>query len=437
MDDVAFAGAAAQADMVRRGDVSSRELVQLSLDRIAKHDPVLNAFRVVFAERALTEADQADARRKASGDRPLLGVPIAVKDDMDVAGEVTAKGSIAHGGPATEDAELVRRLRDQGAVIVGKTNVPELMTMAFTETLWYGVTRNPWDVDRTPGGSSGGSAAAVAAGLVPAATASDGTGSIRIPAASSGLVGLKCGAGVIPTPDSWNGLSTFGFLARRTADAALLNGFEPAARRPLKIAWSIKPPPGALVGPDAEVTGAMDRMITVLRDLGHTVSQRDPDWGVAGLRTVARYLRGIADDAAGMAHPERLGRRSKGLARLGRSVPGFQQALAAAAEDRRKVEAQLDDVLMLPVINTLPPRIGEYEGLGAVRSLDKALRYTPYPGLINHTGLPAIAVPTPGGGFPRAVQFVGPTGSEPLLLALAAALEEHVGFADRVPPGFE
>ncbi len=163
---------------------------------------------------------------------------------MDVKGEVTAKGSIAHGGPAREDAEIVKRLRDDGAVIVGKTNVPELMAMAFTETVWYGATRNPWDLDRTPGGSSGGSAAAVAAGLVGGATASDGAGSIRIPAACTGLVGLKCGTGVIPTPPSWNGLSTFGFLSRKTADAALLNRIEPAPRRPLRITWSIKPPDG-------------------------------------------------------------------------------------------------------------------------------------------------------------------------------------------------
>lgn len=434
--DVAFSGIAAQAEMIRRGEISSRELTQLSLDRIARHDPVLNAFRTVFAERALTEADQADARRKAGDDRPLLGVPVAIKDDQDIKGEITAKGSIAHGGPATEDAEIVRRLREDGAVIVGKTNVPELMTMPFTETVWYGATRNPWDLDRTPGGSSGGSAAAVAAGLVGAATASDGAGSIRIPAASTGLVGLKPGRGVIPTPPSWNGLSTFGFLARRTADAALVNRIEPAARRPLRISWSIKPPTGALVGPDEDTAAAIDTMITVLRDLGHSVEHRDPDWGMAGLRVVARYLRGIADDAASLPRPDRLDRRSRGLARMGRLAPGFSAAVTAADEDRRKIEAQIDDVLMLPVVNTLPPRIGDYEGLGAIRSLDKAFRYTPFPGLLNHTGMPAIAVPTRGDGFPRAVQFVGRTGSEPLLLALAAQLEEELGFADRRPAGF-
>ncbi len=152
MSDTAFAGVAKQAELIRSGEVSSRELVQESLDRIAAHDPVLNAFRVVFGERALLEADQADARAKAGDERPLLGVPIAIKDDQDVAGEVTAKGSIAHGGPAAADAEIVARLRKDGAVLVGKTHVPELMTMNFTETNWYGTTRNPWDLDRTSGG---------------------------------------------------------------------------------------------------------------------------------------------------------------------------------------------------------------------------------------------------------------------------------------------
>ena len=140
------------------------------------HDPPLNAFRVVLAERALLEADQADAAAAAGDRRPLLGVPIAVKDDIDVAGELTTYGTNAHGGPASADAEVVRRLREAGAVIIGKTNVPELTLWPFTETATFGATRNPWDLQRAPGGSSGGSAAAVAAGLVGAALGSDGAG---------------------------------------------------------------------------------------------------------------------------------------------------------------------------------------------------------------------------------------------------------------------
>src|SRR3984893_17228396 len=189
--DLAYAGIVKQAQLIAAGEVSSRELVDLYLERIARHNPDLNAFRVVLAERARLEAQQADARRGEGSERPLLGVPIAVKDDIDVAGEVTAWGTNAHGGPADADAEVVRRLRAAGAVVIGKTNVPELTIWPFTETATFGATRNPWDLQRAPGGSSGGSAAAVAAGLIGAALGSDGAGSIRIPAAWCGLFGLK------------------------------------------------------------------------------------------------------------------------------------------------------------------------------------------------------------------------------------------------------
>src|ERR1700736_4595017 len=189
--DLAYSGIARQAQLIAAGEVSSRELVEIYLERIARFDLDLNAFRVVFAERARLEAQPADARRGAGEERPLLGVPFAVKDDIDVAGELTAWGSNATEGAAPADAEVVRRLREAGAVIIGKTNVPELTIWPFTETATFGATRNPWDLQRAPGGSSGGSAAAVAAGLVGAALGSDGAGSIRIPAAWCGVFGLK------------------------------------------------------------------------------------------------------------------------------------------------------------------------------------------------------------------------------------------------------
>jgi amidase len=442
MSDLAFAGVARQAELVRAGEVSARELAELCLERIARHDPALNCFRVVFAERALAEADQADARRKAGEERPLLGVPVAIKDDQDVAGEVTAKGSIAHGPAAREDDEIVAGLRERGAVLIGKTHVPELMTMGFTETAWYGATRNPWDLDRTPGGSSGGSAAAIAAGLVPAATATDGAGSIRIPAACTGLVGLKPGPGVVPGRVHWNGMDFWGFLARSAADAALLYGIEPAEEpRGVRIAWSVKRPLPHLPGPKPVMLRAVESMRDTLAGLGHRLEERDPPWGLMGPRTVARYLRGIADDADSMARPDRLDRRSRGLARLGRSLPEplFRSAHGAAEADRERLERFMGDgLLMLPVFNDLPPRIGEYEGLGAVRSLDKAFNFTPYPGLLNHTGLPAIALPAAQteDGFPLGIQIAGPRGSEPRLLALAAQLERELRWADRRPPGF-
>ena len=223
-DDVAFAGAARQAEMVRAGEVSPTELVQLCLERIARLDPQLNSFRVVLAERALLEAEQAEARLKAGEERPLLGVPIALKDNHDLAGELTPNGTDGFPDPAAADCEMVRRLREAGAIVVGKTTLPELAICGFTESATWGVTRNPWNPQRTPGGSSGGSAAAVAAGLVPIASASDGAGSIRIPSASCGLFGLKPQRGRVslgPHLEHWNGLSVNGCVSRTVLDTAL------------------------------------------------------------------------------------------------------------------------------------------------------------------------------------------------------------------------
>src|SRR6476620_8898946 len=271
--DPVFAGLARQAGLIATGEISSRELTEAHLERIARLDPTLNAFRIVFAERALVEADQADGRRRGGENRPLLGVPIAIKDDTDVAGEITAHGTSAYGEPAREDAEVVRRLRAAGAVIVGKTNVPELEITPFTESPTFGVTRNPWDLNRTPGGSSGGSAAAVAAGLIGGALASDGGGSIRIPAGCCGLFGLKPQRDRIPMApmqEPWHGLSVYGAVTRHVADTALFldvtGDGEPLApavgRDPgrLRGATSAAVMPPILASADSEQQGALDDM---------------------------------------------------------------------------------------------------------------------------------------------------------------------------------
>jgi len=310
--DLAFAGPAAQADLVRRREVSPRELVELALRRIERLDPPLNAFRLVLAERALAEADQAAARVGAGDDRPLLGVPVAIKDDQGVAGVTRTIGTNATGDvPERGDFAVVARLRAAGAVVVGITTVPELVMWGFTETATYGITRNPWDRQRTPGGSSGGSGAAVAAGLVPLATASDGLGSIRIPAAVCGLVGLKPQRGRVPVEpldDPWRGMSVFGALTRTVGDCALayevLSGrpyVAAAAREPgrLRVAISTKVPPAVLARVDPEVRRAVEDTGELLRSLGHDVIERDPDYGFAVTRAAARYLRGISDDAGG------------------------------------------------------------------------------------------------------------------------------------------
>ena len=247
-----FAGAAEQARLIAAGDVSAREVVQWTLDRIAALDPQLNAYRIVLAEKALTEADHADARRNADPptheSRPLLGVPVAIKDNLDVAGEVSAHGSAAAGEAATSDAEQVRLLRQAGAIVLGKTNMPELAIWPWTESQAFGVTRNPWNTRLSPGGSSGGSAAAVAAGLAAGASATDGGGSIRLPAAACGLVGLKTQRGRVSfePADHWYGMSVAGSVTRHAVDTALWLDVVAAERPERPFVESASAPPGKL-----------------------------------------------------------------------------------------------------------------------------------------------------------------------------------------------
>ncbi|WP_283236550.1 amidase family protein, partial [Rhodococcus zopfii] len=224
-EDTRAAGLAAEAAALAAGTTTSVQLTRAALDRIETAQHTLNAFRVVRREAALAEAADADRRRATGARLPLLGVPIAIKDDTDIAGEPTAFGCAGDFPAQDYDAEVVRRLREAGAVIVGKTHSPELGQWPLTGGSAFGHTRNPWSREHTPGGSSGGSAAAVAAGLVSAALGSDGAGSVRIPAAWSHLVGIKPQRGRIsmwPDPEAFNGLTTHGVLARTVADAALL-----------------------------------------------------------------------------------------------------------------------------------------------------------------------------------------------------------------------
>ena len=464
--DLMFAGIARQAELVRAGEVSSGELVEAALERIARLDPELNAFRVVLGERARAEAAQADARRAAGDERPLLGVPIAIKDVADVAGEVTTHGTCAHGPPATRDSELVRRVRAAGAVIVGKTQTPEIALWGFTESATYGMTRNPWRSDRTPGGSSGGSAAAVAAGMVGAASASDGLGSIRIPAASCGLFGLKPQRGRVPLgpeDDHWHGLSVAGVLTRSVHDTALfldVVGDHPGERgagaqasggtlveatgRPpgrLRIVMALNAPPGARkVG--GEMRRAVEETADLLRGLGHDVVDGRIDYGDAVMRATGRMFRGAHDEVAGLPVPGRLERRTRATARIGSLIPAAAIARERAAEPgrARRLNSVLEgrDVLLMPAMAAPAAEIGAYEGLGALATLlGEALRW---PGVFtpawNLTGQPAAAVPAglDPEGLPLSVQLVGHPHAEATLLSLAAQIEAERPWAQRRPP---
>jgi amidase len=465
-DEIAFAGIARQAELLRRRELSSRELTELYLERIERLEPQLNAFRVVFADQALEQADEADRRLASGADEatPLLGVPLALKDTEPVAGHVTQYGTDGFDRPAERDGELTRRLRDAGAVFLGKTNLPELAICGFTEGRAFGVTRNPWDTGRTPGGSSGGSGSAVAAGLCASASASDGAGSIRYPAAFCNLFGLKPQRGRVPlAPDTdhWGGLSVKGCVTHTVLDTALFldaviarhgeEGAPPAPPRPyveaartppsgLRVALSLEPvravaPPIVTDDVKSGVLATGD----LLRSLGHTVEQQDPRYGASGNNITTRYLGGIAADVRGVPHAERLEPRTRGFGRLGSLYPRrlVERARRAAESDAARINAIFDrfDVLVTPVAGEQPFETERWAGRGALRTLLGMSRTYCFGPLWNHTGQPAAAVPAgfDADGLPLSVQLIGRPNDEETLISLAAQLEAERPWADRRP----
>ncbi len=465
-DTDSLAGPAAVAGALASGEVSSEEHVAGSLRRIAASRSTLNAFRCVRDEAAIEEAREAD-RRIAAGERlPLLGVPVAIKDDMDLAGESTHFGRAGEFEPKTRDGEVARRLRAAGAVIVGKTNTPEFGQWPWTEGPGFGATRNPWNLEHTPGGSSGGSAAAVAAGLVPAAVGSDGAGSVRIPAAWSHLVGIKPQRGRIstwPEPEAFNGLTCFGPLARTVGDAALMLDVltgnhdadlhrprppaEPfaaaAAREPgrLRVALSFKIPfsgPPARLHPD--VRGAVERLAGVLEGLGHEVFEDDPTYGFVGASFVPRSTAGVNDWRNGTADRSLLDERTHENARTGRVLGGPLLRLARALE--RPLQVQMGrvfrraDVVLAPTTATPPPPIGLAEGLSNWATDKAMIAAAPMAWPWNVVGWPGVNVPAglTSDGLPMGAQLLGPSSSEARLLSLAAQLEGVERWQERRPP---
>jgi len=463
-DDLLFAGVERLAAATTSGDVSARELTEACLARIDAANGRLNAFTNVMRDKALAEADARD-RSRADGRElgPLHGVPVAIKEELDVAGEVTTFGGRSNVSPASRDAEVVRRLREAGAVVVGKTAMPEFGQWPFTESAANGLTRNPWDTDRSTGGSSGGTAAAVASGMVPFGMGGDGGGSIRIPSACCGLYGLKPQRGRVssdPNDHLWWALGTTGPLTRSVMDSAIVydvirgtlpgdrfSAEEPASSfvdavcapfEPLRIAWSTK---AVTLGvrPDPENVAAVKGMVELLASLGHRVVEVDPGYPDPTAAFVPQFFGGIRAEADLVEHPERLERRTRETLRLGRWVrPAVVEwAMRQGEKVAEKVNRVFDgyDLLLTPVIAPRPPEVGALDGVGTVGAALRSMPMIAYTALWNVTGNPAASVPAGFGsdGLPLAVQLVGRPGDEATVLTVSAQLEKALPWAHTQP----
>lgn len=449
-------GLAEYAAAIAHGRISSVQAVTETLDRITASRTALNAFKLLRRDKALAEAAEADRRIAAGVRLPLLGVPIAVKDDTDIAGEPTCFGVGGEFEPKTADAESVCRLRAAGAVIVGKTHTCEYGQLPFTSGAAFGYTRNPWHREHTPGGSSGGSAAAVSAGLVPAALGSDGAGSVRIPASWTNLVGIKPQRGRIstwPLPEAFHGLTVNGPLARTVADAALLldaaAGPHPGdlhtpeplvlsdavGRDPgrLRIALSLRIPFTAVrTALDPQVEAGVRRIATTLRKLGHIVTVTDLAYGILpGASFLPRSMAGIRDThrnyPGAVVDP-----RTLSNVRLGRLLGGPVLTLARRLEPvlHKKIGAFFDDfdVVLAPTTAKPAPRVGDIDGLGSWATDELITATCPYTWPWNVLGWPSVNVPAgfTDTGLPIGAQLMGPASGEPRLVSLAAQLESEL-----------
>ena len=464
------------AAMVRRRQVSARDLVLHALDQVEARNSTVNAFVAVDGERAMAAAAALDEQLARQGPEvtglaahgALAGIPIAVKDLEDAEGFVTSHGSAAFAGgpPATADSPLVARLRAAGAIVIGKTNTPELGWMADTSNPTFGRTANPWKLDHSPGGSSGGTAAAVASGMVPMGTGSDGGGSIRIPSSCCGLSGLKPSLGRVPSggpqaPD-WQNLSTKGVLARRMADvvAALevAVGPEPTDLRSLprpEASWSaaVADPavPAAVVWAptlgyapvDAEVRARCEEAVSILQSLGAEVVEVEPVFeedpvGEWLTLTMAYNLRTLAP-----FRTSDVWERIDPLLKL--QVEWAAEELTALrlveAEDAchrlnlRLVELFRRARLLVTPTCAGPPPPGELRGQGLINGAVDAnwVRFT-YPFNMTRSPAASVCVGLTEAGLPIGLQLVGPQHADLVVIRAAAALEAAIGF-DQLAPG--
>lgn len=422
---------------VRSGTFTATAAADESVRRIAERDPAVGAFVRVRAAGARAEAAALDSRADLA-DLSLAGVPVAIKDNVAVTGEPLRNGSRATScAPSTADHPVVSRLRAAGAVIVGITAVPELCIWGSTDSP-NTVTRNPWNTGRTAGGSSGGSAAAVAAGMVPIAHGADGMGSIRIPAACCGLVGIKPGKGVVPAglgPNSWFGMAENGPLATTVDDAATMLAV--LADRPdlatvrapdaLRIGVATGSPL-AFLPTDPHWVAATESIAAMLHELGHTITRCRLHYPVVAPMT--RWLVGPALDAEGLDR-RLLQPRSRRHVAIGSvlrrlnvvrdsQIPPIQARMAALFENI--------DVVITPALAWPPPTARPRSTKSWLSNTAVDGRFAPFSAEWNVLGWPAASVPAgrhQGSGTPLAVQIAAPPGKEPLILALAAQIEQH------------
>ncbi|WP_026544509.1 amidase [Arthrobacter sp. 35/47] len=457
-----------QRDLLRRGELSARELTAHYLERIDSRNPALGAFLTVTADTALEEADAADRRHARGADLPALhGLPLAHKDLTDVVGVVTTHGSAAlQHTVAAADSPLVAVLRRAGAISLGKTQVPEFGLSCYSENLIAPPSRNPLNVSLSPGGSSGGSAAAVAAGLVPFAPGTDGGGSVRIPAAATGLIGLKPNRGRVPSGSGQTDLGQFvvaGPLARTTADAALLldamvdepnfHATSAAAHGPFleaalratgrfRIGVSTASPFAAAfsIGLDDDASVAFDAGLRALGDAGHDLVEAD-------LHYDPRYHEAFQTVwTAGLANARIPAAREAGLTPLALTLRRRAQGrsatdLATAVDILRQFEQDTIeqysafDLIATPALGMTPRPIGWYTSADADTDYRRQCQYSPYTSMVNVCGLPAISVPvySTAGGLSMSIQLIGRPSAEADLLTVSAQLEDQLRLPRRIP----
>jgi amidase len=429
---------------VRAGRRTPREVIDTYLDRIERMDSHIGAFQIVDADGARAQADHL-AERADLADLPLAGVPVAIKDSIDVAGLPTRCGSAATTAqPRDSDDLLVRRLRDAGAVVVGKTRLPELAIWHFTESPIHGGTRNPLDPDRNAGGSTGGGAAAVAAGLVPIAHGADGGGSLRIPAGNCGVVGFRPSRGAVPLggglDDHWFGCTAHGAIAANVTDVALaldvLAGTnqwrDPTPPgRPLRIAVSMGSP-SPIARPDATARASVTTAARLARAAGHTLVKADPPYPLSLVNEwVRRWHAGVALEVRQLGLPiDALEPRTRTIVAKGERLLRHGRPRSDDGRDwRRRLAAWFEsfDVLISPVVARPSPPMGWGANASYLRAYIDGASRVPYTQAWNVAGYPALSLPVwlPAltEGRPGAVQIAAPGGQESLVLAVALQLE--------------